>query len=588
VETGMHPSSGGNPGPEVSRFDSRSFSGHEAFSCIGSGSMGAKALGLARLAAIVPEKIAPAFRPSIHVDIPLLTVIATDAFDATLAQNDLRPAVFPSLSDEEIAAAFQPAALPGLLVEDLRIFLSHVGTPLAVRSSSLLEDAMHEPFAGVYGTKLIPNNQPDFRDRLSALLGAIKWVYASAFFTDARQYLHATGHSRDDEKLAVIIQQAVGTLQNDRFYPHISGVARSYNFYPMGFSRAEDGVVDLALGFGRIIVEEGIAWSYSPACPQANPPYNTLGELLKQSQKHFWAIDMALTGTIRPADENEDLRRYSLPDAELDGTLRFIASTYNAANDRIVMGTAELGPRLLDFAYILKADLIPLNGLVRKLLATCEEVFDYPVELEFALTFPYPEAVPARFSLLQVRPMVVSRGIVDVAAAELAADDVLVASESVLGNGAIDSIRDIVYVCQEAFDATRTKSIPGELEAINRQLLAENAPYVLIGFGRWGSSDPSAGIPVKFGQIAGARVIVESSFPGMEFVPSQGTHFFHNLTSFKVLYFSPGPRGNLRIDWTWLEKQDSVSRGGCLKHVRLASPLSIKVDGRTGRGVICK
>ena len=580
--------SGCDLGRAVSRFDSRSFSGRECFTYIGKGSLGAKALGLARVAETVRQKVAPSFSPAIEVGIPLLTVITTEAFDETMRKPELFRASSRSLSDQEIASACQSAELPSQLVEDLRVFLTHIRVPLAVRSSSLLEDAMHEPFAGVYSTKLIPNNQSDIRDRLFDLLGAIKCVYASAFYENARQYLRATRHSGEEEKLAVIIQQAVGAAQNNRFYPHISGVARTYNFYPLGHSRPADGVVDLALGFGKIIVDEGIAWSYSPACPQANPPYNTPGELLKQSQRHFWSIDMASHGMIHPASENEYLKKYPLSDAESDGTLRFIASTYSAADDRILVGIAGHGPRVLDFAYILKIGLIPMNALIRELLEACAQALGCAIELEFALTIPYPEASPSRFGLLQVRPMVVSQARVDVSAEELTAGNVVVSSRSALGNGVIDSIRDVVYIRPEAFDATHTNSIMRELEALNRRLVSENCPYVLIGFGRWGSSDPSAGIPVKFGQIAGARVIVESSFPGMGFMPSQGTHFFHNLTSFETLYFSTSCHGEQRIDWAWLARQSAAGEAGSVRHVRLLSPLLIKVDGRTSRGVILR
>ena len=585
----MYSQPGCDPGRAVSRFDRRSFSGGERFTYIGDGSLGAKALGLARVAEIVRQKVAPPFHPEIEVDIPLLTVITTEAFDETIMRRpELFRASSGSLSDQEIASICQSVELPDQLVEDLRVFLTHIHAPLAIRSSSLLEDAMHEPFAGVYSTKLIPNNHSDIRDRLFDLLGAIKCVYASAFYENARQYLRATRHSCEEEKLAIIIQQAVGTSQNSRFYPHISGVARTYNFYPLGHSRPEDGVAHLALGFGKIIVEEGIAWSYSPACPQANPPYNAPGDLLRQSQRHFWSIDMSSRGMIQPANENEYLKKHPLSDAESDGTLRFIASTYSAADDRILVGVAGHGPRVLDFAYILKIGLIPLNALIRELLVACAEALGCAIELEFALAIPYPEASPTRFGLLQVRPMVVSQARVDVSPEELAAGNVVVSSESALGNGVIDSIRDVVYIRQEAFDAAHSNSIMRELDALNRRLVSDGCRYVLIGFGRWGSSDPSAGIPVKFGQIAGARVIVESPFPGVEFMPSQGTHFFHNLTSFEILYFSTGGHGDQRIDWAWLAGQRAAGEAEFVRHVRLQSPLLIKVDGRTGRGVILR
>jgi hypothetical protein len=568
------------------RFDPARFSIEDRFTCIGTGSLGAKAHGLAGIRGILETTIAPSFAPAVQLDIPRATVITAGFFDLFIEQNALSAVASSPLADHEIAAAFQKAALPPQLVGDLRAFLAQVRVPLAVRSSSLLEDAMREPFAGVYATRLVRNDHPDLEGRLEELAGAIKYIYASTFFKKAKEYFAATGHSRSDERMAVLIQEVVGTRRNDRFYPHVSGVARSCNFYPLGIARPEDGVVELALGLGTIIVDEGVAWSYSPACPQASPPYNTPRDLLNQTQKDFWAIDLARREDHHGMNEPGCLRKYTLSDAEQDGTLSFIASTYVADDDRIVMGITRPGPRIVDFGPMLKTDLLPLTALLKELLRSCQAALGTPVAIEFAMTFPDPEALPARFGFLQVRPMAASYSQVEVAIDELDEPNVLVASECALGNGAIGSIRDVVYVKPKTFETRHTRSIGLELEAINRGLVAAQCPYVLIGFGRWGTTDPSAGIPVDFGQISGARVIVESTLPNLDFTLSQGSHFFHNITSFKVLYFCVRHTGRHVIAWEWLDAQQALTETAFVRHVRLSSPLRIKVDGRTSRGVI--
>jgi hypothetical protein len=575
-------------GDGVFRFNEKSFSGRERFTLIGDGAMGAKARGLAGIVAAIEKTIAPRFPQAIEVEIPFLTVIATDHFDRFIDQNKLLETVSSGESDAHIARAFQSATLPEPLVRDLRAFLSRVRVPLAVRSSSLLEDDMHEPFAGVYATRMLPNNLPDEEDRLKALLGAVKHIYASTFFTKAKDYLRLTGHSINDERMAVIIQQAVGIDYGTRFYPQMSGVARSFNFYPTGLARPEDGVVELALGLGKIIVDEGVAWSFSPAYPHTNPPYNTLNELLKQTQKDFWAIDMTLPGEGRWAGDRQYIRKYSLADAEEDGSLMFTASTFKVEDATVVRGVSGTGPRLIDFAQILKGNLIPLAAMVKELLRACEESLGTMVEIEFAVTFPHPGPCPARFGFLQVRPMIVSHAQVEVPAEEFDRQGILVASESALGNGSIDSIRDVVYVKPDTFEAKYTQTIARELEEINRTLTGAARPYVLIGFGRWGSSDPSTGIPVNFGQISGARAIVEATLPNMNYILSQGAHFFHNLTSFKVLYFSVGHTGRFTVDWNWLRGQAAAAETKFVRHLRLTSPLHIKVDGRSGRGLIIR
>jgi hypothetical protein len=572
--------------PSVAPFDRRFFTGKEKLTAIGRGALGGKAHGLALMRDILESRLAPSYRPEIEIVVPTLTVITTEFFDLFMKQNDLAEVAHSGQRDDLIAAAFQKADLPAQLVGDLRALIAQVQAPLAVRSSSLLEDAMFEPFASVYATKMIPNNQMSPDARFLKLVEAVKFVYASTFFKDAKNYIQATRHATADEKMAVIIQEVVGVRHGDRFYPQISGVARSYNFYPLGNARPADGVIDLALGLGKTIVDDGVAWSYSPAFPKANPPYNTLDDLLSQTQSEFWAINMGWPLEFNPIKETEYMMKFGLAEAERDGVLQFLASTYRAQDDKIVYGIAEKGPRVIDFAPILKFDLIPLNTMLRTLLKLCEETLERMVEVEFALTLDERRGAPARFGFLQVRPMVVSEAEVHIAADEMTGPNVLVASEAALGNGVLDNIRDIVYVKPEKFNVHHSEAVASELESLNHGLMSSGSPYLLIGFGRWGTSDPQAGIPVNFGQICGARMIVESALPETSSMLSQGSHFFHNITSFKVFYLSVSQWDRYKIDWDWLKARETVRETEYARHVKLTSPLEIKVDGTTGRGVI--
>lgn len=572
--------------PSISSFDRRFFTGKEKFTAIGRGDLGGKAHGLALMKDLLESRLAARFRPEIEITIPTLTVITTEFFDVFMEQNGLRDIARSNLRDDLIASAFQKADLPAQLVGDLRALIVQVKTPLAIRSSSLLEDAMFEPFASVYATKMIPNNQMSPDPRFTKLAEAVKFIYASTFFKDAKNYIRATKHATADEKMAVIIQEVVGLRRGQRFYPHISGVARSYNFYPLGHAKPSNGIIDLALGLGKAIVDDGIAWSFSPSFPRANPPYNTLADLLCQTQSEFWAINMGRPAEFNPIKETEYMMKLSLEDAEKDGVLQFLASTYRAQDDKIVYGIAEKGPRVIDFAPILKFDLIPLNAMVKELLKVCEDALGRMVEIEFAIVLDERRGTPARFGFLQVRPMVVSSAKVKISPDEVTGGNVLLASESALGNGILDSIRDIVYVKPEVFNVHYSEAVASELERLNTGLVEFNSPYLLIGFGRWGTSDPQAGIPVNFGQICGAKVIVESALPETSSMLSQGSHFFHNITSFRVFYFSVSAEDKYRIDWDWLKAQPAVQETEHARHVRLSSPLKIKVDGTTSRGVI--
>ena len=573
---------------ELTRFNPDSISSNRTISYIGSGSIGGKASGLAFIDKTITSYFGKKAFPLISVSIPRFIVIATDYFDRFIDENDLNQAAQSDMSDEYIAHAFGQGKLPAELIENLRALIDSVKIPLAIRSSSLLEDSMYEPFAGVYATKMIPNNHCDPEIRLEKLKEAIKFVYASTFFKSAKDYHRAINRSTSDEKMAVIIQDVVGRQFDGRFYPHISGVARSYNFYPMGSAKPDEGVVSLALGLGKTIVDGGQVWSYSPSYPRVNPPVGAANELLKLTQTNFWAVNMDKPSVTNPVHESEYLIKGQLADAETDGTLQHLASTYKPQDDRIVIGTGAKGPRIVTFSPILIADRIPLNDFLIDLLKVCDEALGNQVEIEFAVSLETTPETTANFGFLQVRPMAVSDAIIDVTPNEMMGENTLAASDKAMGNGKNNTINDIIYINPDSFNAKNTRQIAAELAVFNRQMVDDGRPYLLIGFGRWGSSDPWLGIPVNWGQISGAKAIVEATLPDMDVELSQGAHFFHNMTSFQISYFSVNYNGSYKIQWDWLKDKKCESQSNHVRHIRLSKPLMVKVDGRTGRGVVLR
>jgi hypothetical protein len=433
---------------------------------------------------------------------------------------------------------------------------------------------------------MVPNNEPSSDARFRTLAEAVKLVYASTFFSVARNYMKATHHTTTDEKMAVVIQEAVGSQFGSRFYPNVSGVLRSYNFYPTGYATPEDGIAELALGLGRTIVDDGVSWPFSPTYPAIDPPFNSVGDQLKHTQTSFWAINMGKVARHDPTDETEFLQKASISDAEYDGSLKFSASTYVAQDDRVVSGIGVRGPRLIDFAPILKERLLPLPELLVTVKKLCEDLLGTMVEIEFALRLDHRGRGPAQFGFLQVRPMVVSHETVDLPAGDLAGEEVIMASEQALGNGVLDDIEDVVFVDPCRFDPMKTRQMAAEIEAVNRALIEARRPYVLVGFGRWGTTDPSAGIPADFSQMSGAKVIVECSLPELRTSMSQGSHFFHNVTSFKIFYFSVPVESEHHVRWDRIAAAPVVSRSDFVVHARFEKPLKILVDGRSRKGVI--
>jgi hypothetical protein len=568
-------------------FDRKFWDGTFRCTQIGTGQLGGKAGRLVFIKDLLASRFDAIPFPGVEINVPTMAVIATDFFDEFVNQNRLAQLRFDEMEDDRIAHAFQNADLPVQLLGDLRALIMQVKTPLAVRSSSVLEDTLEMPFAGVYATKMIPNNQHDPDARFRKLVEAIKFVYASTYFREARDY-RAFGGASVQERMAVILQEVVGQRRDDRFYPDVSGVARSYNFYAVDPAMPEDGVVSLALGLGKTIVDGGIAWTFSPRYPKKPQLFGSARDLLEGTQTEFWAVNMGRPPAYDPASETEYLVRAHLADADADGTLHLLASTYNPERDRVVSGAEFPGPRILNFAPMLVGQRFPINELAKALLKAAEESIGGKVEIEFALTLPPGGALKpvARLGFLQVRSTVVTDQIVEVLADELENPQAIVASDRAIGNGSSNDIRDILYVRPDTFSLSRTPLIAQQLGAMNRELQQQHRPFLLIGFGRWGSSHPSLGIPVDWGQISGARAIVEATLPDMNVEFSQGSHFFHNLSSFRTTYFMVQHEGRYRIRWDWLDHQPILHETEFIRHVRPAGPILVKVDGRTRRGII--
>jgi len=567
------------------RFPRRFFGSGEPLSAIGTGEVGGKAAGLQTARAAL-EGFGEARRLGrLGVDVPTLTVIGTDVFDSFMQRNSLLEAELGELPDHRIALLFQRAELPPEVVGDLWALVAGVTRPLAVRSSSRLEDALAHPFAGVYETKLTPNDQSSAETRFRKLIEAVKFVYASTFFKAARAYRAALGSGAPDEKMAVVVQEVVGRRHGSRFYPDVSLVARSLGFYPIGPARPEDGVASLALGLGKTIVDGGRCWTYCPRYPRAVPPYATPAERFDAAQRSFWAVNMGEPVDWDPMAETEYLLECPLGVAADDGTLGAVASSYDPHSGRLTPGLGRGGSPVVDFAPLREFSDFPLHEAVDGLLRLFEERAGAPVEIELALTI---ERERARLGFLQVRPMGAGAEPEPIAERELGDPRAVVAATGAVGHGRYPDLRDVLFVKREGFERAKTREVAREIERLNAGLLAEGLGCVLIGFGRWGSADPWLGIPVAWGDVSSARVIVEAGLPDLEVEPSQGSHFFHNLLSFGVAYLSVTRRGGARIDWEWLAALPRHAESEHVVHARAPQPLEVRVDARSGRGLILR
>jgi hypothetical protein len=552
---------------------------------LGPGPIGGKAAGLARALAVLDAGYVATRHGGLRADVPRAVVLGAGVFEQFVERNRLRALLDdPDVSDRAVADAFQRADFPVEWIGDLTALAAATQTPLAIRSSGVLEDDAQRPFAGVYGTKMTPNHQPSPSDRFRRLAEGVKFVYASTWFRSARDYARAAGETRP-ESMAVLLQEVVGRRHGDLWYPDVAGVARSWNVLPPPGARREDGIVLLALGLGKTIVDGGACWSYSPARPGVPPPFESARDLLDHTQRRFWAIRMSPPARFDPTREEEWLADQDLARAESDGVLGLLASTHDGARERFVSGCGLPGPRALTFAPMLIHRRPPLADAVATLVRLAEESHGQEVEIEFAVTIDR-DGQAGRLALLQVRPLRLAEGRVDVSAADLVAPDVVVASDRAIGNVARDDLTDVVWVDPATFDPAHSRAVAEDVRKINRRALDEGGRFVLIGFGRWGSADPWLGVPVEWSDISGAAVLVEVDREGRSIDPSQGSHFFHNLAAFEVSCLAVGAGGAGRVDWDALGAAPEIDRAGAVRRTRFSRPLAVRVDGRTGRAVI--
>ncbi len=571
----------------VADFSRSAFDPVTSFYRLGGGSLGGKARGLAFVNQLLDEYRLRSQFPGVTVRVPRSIVLATDVFDRFVNQDGLLDFAIDSADDGEILGRFLDTPFPDDVVADLAVILTHLGYPLAVRSSSLLEDSQYQPFAGIYDTYMVPNNHADHAVRLRQLIDAIKRVYASTFSQHAKAYLRTTPYRLEEEKMAVILQRVVGRTHGDRFYPDMSGVARSHNFYPVKPMVSKDGIAAVALGFGETVVGGESCVRFCPRYPRHLVQFGSVQDAVRNSQRMFHAVDMA-KGRSAAGDGGTVTVEHGLEVAEMDGTLALVGSTYSAENDAVYDGISRPGIRLVSFAPVLKHGQFPLAEILRALLDVGEQSTGAPVELEFAAGASGPDG-GNEFAFLQLRPLALSREMVELEIGESDIRDALVHSSSVLGNGKLDDIRDLVVVDMHRFDRGRSQDVAEDVARFNSVLAGEGVPYGLIGVGRWGSRDPFLGIPVRWDQIAGARVIVEAGFHDFKVTASQGTHFFQNLTSANVGYFTANPEvGEGFVDWDWLTRQPALADTPFVRHLRFDRPITVKMDGRTNRGVILK
>ena len=578
----------------VAVYQKERFDEYSNFARIGDGSLGGKGRGLAFIGAMV-KRYPKLEHEHFAVTIPKTVVICTDIFDEFMETNELYPVALSDVDDETILKYFLRASLPARLIEDLMAFFDVVKSPIAVRSSSLLEDSHYQPFAGIYSTYMVPKLEDKY-DMLRTLSDAIKAVYASVFYRDSKAYMTATSNLIDQEKMAIVLQEVVGNRYNDHFYPTISGVARSLNFYPIGNEKAEDGIANIALGLGKYIVDGGQTLRFSPRHPHNILQMSTMDFALRETQTRYYALDLKNLAEQFSVDDSFNLLRLNLKDADADGSLKFIVSTYDPYDQIIRDGYYPGGRKILSFVNVLQHDVFPLADTLDQILHVGQEEMGRPIEIEFAVNIDPMKTEQSRggsptatFYLLQIRPIVDNKEVMEEDLTLVEQKDTILSSTSVLGHGIVTDVQDIIYVKTGAFNSANNQLIAYDIEKMNRGFTAEEKNYVLVGPGRWGSSDSWLGIPVKWPHISNARVIVECGLENYRVDPSQGTHFFQNLTSFGVGYFTINPfKGDGWFDEEYLNSLPAVEETEYLRHVHFDKPIVIKMDGKKSLGVVLK
>jgi len=565
------------------RFDEISF-----FSRIGSGSLGGKGRGLAFTdLQIKRRRLTYKFQGTV-ITIPRTVVLTTQVFDDFMEENGLYEIALSEHTDEEIQEAFLNANLPDRIKKDLSAIISVMTNPIAVRSSSLLEDSHYQPFAGIYDTFMLPNNHENFQHRFADISNAVKSVYASTYFKRSKDYMRATGNMVEEEKMAVIIQEVTGNVYGDLCYPNISGVARSLNFYPIENEKPHDGIVNIAFGLGKTVVDGDISLRFAPSFPKKVIQLSSIDSAIKDTQKKFYAIDMSPDSFCARKQDGACIRHYDIEAAEDHGSLKFIASTYDFQNHVLRDGTSYSGRRVVTFASILKYNMYPLAEVIKTLLELGQEVMNSPIEIEFAVNLDTPPNRPAVFSFLQIRPIVEGSEHEDIDIDEELPEETLIYSNKAMGNGLYDELHDFVYIKPETFNPAHTKVMAQMIGELNERFDRDSKGYILVVPGRLGSSDPWLGIPITWAQISNARVIVEAGLPNFRVDPSQGTHFFQNMTSLQNAYLTINPSlkdGIFNLDY--LSCREAEFETEYLRQIRFDEPLCVKIDGRTSRGLIC-
>jgi CheY-like chemotaxis protein len=573
----------------VADFDPQVLSEAGGIMRIGGGSIGGKGRGLAFATRLVDQYGLRDRFPGVRISVPPAVILGTDVFNQFLDENELRNISIRSEDEREVALRFNEARFPWYARQQLAAFLFENTHPVAVRSSSLLEDSPYQPFAGIFETLMLPNDHPDPGFRLEQLILTIKQVYASTFSRNSKAFLKATPYRLEEEAMAVIVQKLVGQERGGLFYPDLSGVARSYNYYPIPPMTPADGIAAVALGLGKTVVEGAPCFRFCPAYPQHNVEFSTVEDMVRNSQREFWALGMS--GNGNPGDWVQDgqLLRAPLEVAERDGVLTWLGSTFSPENNAVYDGMSRPGVRLVSMAPILKLGMFPLADILKDLLQIGAAGTSSPVEIEFAVNLTTPPDEPKDFAFLQLRPLSANRELDDIDLTRVPHEDLICESPSALGHGHLEDIRDIVVVDRNRFERAHSQECGAAVARFNTELSQAGRPYILVGVGRWGSTHPWLGIPVRWADIAGAAVIVEAGFKDFRVTPSQGTHFFQNLTSLNVGYFTVNQNvGEGFVDWDWLAAQDAREEMGCVRHIHFDKPALVTMNGTIQTGIIRK
>ena len=575
----------------IAKFYRERFDEYLIFSRIGEGSIGGKARGLAFIDSLLKKHNLMDKYKDVIITIPRTVVLSTEVFDEFMDDNELYEVALSDISDDKILEYFINASLPSRIHKDLAALIKVVHNPIAIRSSSLLEDSHYQPFAGIYNTYMIPKIENDEQLMLELLCNAVKSVYASVFYQDSKAYMEATSNVIDEEKMGIVLQEVCGTEKKDMgnlFSPTFSGVARSINFYPISPEKSEDGIASIAVGLGKYIVDGGQTLRFSPEYPKKVLQLSSPDMALRDTQKYFYALDLKSDSFQPSVDDAVNLEKVKIKNVADSSAFKHAFSTFDYTNNIIRDGANSKGKKIVTFANILKHNKFPLADILKDVLEIGQKAMNNPIEIEFAVNMDTPKGQPMIFSMLQIRPIVENKEQIDLDLDEdVDYKDTIIYSNSALGNGEIDHLKDIIYVKPESFDASQNPKIAEEIEKLNTQFREKAKNYILIGPGRWGSNDPWLGIPVKWAQISQAGLIVESGLENYRIDPSQGTHFFQNLTSFQVGYFTVNPFENDGYyDVDYLNQQEAVYEDEYIRHVQFENPVIVKIDGQKNTGVI--